>query len=50
MGSDSPGPVKSRLSFEPGFADLPRSMAIFPLTGALLVPGGRMPLNIFEPR
>ena len=50
MGSDSPEPVKSRLSFEPGFADLPRSMAIFPLTGALLVPGGRMPLNIFEPR
>jgi Lon protease-like protein len=50
MGSDSPEQVKSRLSFEPGFADLPRSMAIFPLTGALLVPGGRMPLNIFEPR
>jgi uncharacterized protein len=36
--------------FEPGFADLPRSMPVFPLTGALLVPGGRMPLNIFEPR
>lgn len=39
-----------RRGFEPGFADLPRSMAIFPLTGALLVPGGRLPLNIFEPR
>ncbi len=50
MGADSPEPVRSRLSFEPGFADLPRSMPIFPLTGALLVPGGRMPLNIFEPR
>jgi Lon protease-like protein len=50
MGSDSPELVKSRHSFAPGFADLPRSMAIFPLTGALLVPGGRMPLNIFEPR
>ena len=50
MGADSPEPVRSRLSFEPGFADLPRTMAIFPLTGALLVPGGRMPLNIFEPR
>ncbi len=50
MGSESPETVKSRSSFEPGFADLPRSMAIFPLTGALLVPGGRMPLNIFEPR
>jgi Lon protease-like protein len=42
--------VRSRSSFDPGFADLPRSMPIFPLTGALLVPGGRMPLNIFEPR
>lgn len=50
MGSDQPEPVRARMSFEPGFADLPRSMAIFPLTGALLVPGGRMPLNIFEPR
>jgi Lon protease-like protein len=50
MRSDSPEPVRSRHSFEPGFADLPRTMAIFPLTGALLVPGGRMPLNVFEPR
>lgn len=30
--------------------DLPASMPIFPLTAALLLPGGRMPLNIFEPR
>src|ERR1051325_6136094 len=36
--------------FDPGFADLSRTMPVFPLTGALLVPGGRMPLNIFEPR
>jgi Lon protease-like protein len=50
MASDSPEQVRSRHSFEPGFANLPRRMAIFPLTGALLVPGGRMPLNIFEPR
>lgn len=50
MGSDSPSQTPSRRSFEPGFADLPRTMPIFPLTGALLVPGGRMPLNIFEPR
>ena len=50
MASDSPEPVRARSSFEPGFGDLPRTMAIFPLTGALLVPGGRMPLNIFEPR
>ena len=29
---------------------LPRSVAVFPLAGALLLPGGQMPLNIFEPR
>lgn len=31
-------------------ADLPETVAVFPLTGALLLPGGQMPLNIFEPR
>ena len=30
--------------------DLPQTFAIFPLAGALLLPGGRLPLNIFEPR
>ncbi len=30
--------------------DLPASIAVFPLEGALLLPGGRLPLNIFEPR
>ena len=30
--------------------DLPAQIAVFPLSGALLLPGGRMPLNIFEPR
>ncbi|MBX3572124.1 MAG: LON peptidase substrate-binding domain-containing protein [Mesorhizobium sp.] len=30
--------------------DLPQEAAVFPLTAALLLPGGRMPLNIFEPR
>lgn len=29
---------------------LPRSVPVFPLAGALLLPGGQMPLNIFEPR
>ncbi|WP_338665645.1 LON peptidase substrate-binding domain-containing protein [Pararoseomonas sp. SCSIO 73927] len=29
---------------------LPAEIAIFPLPGALLLPGGRLPLNIFEPR
>lgn len=31
-------------------ADLPSVIPVFPLTAALLLPGGRMPLNIFEPR
>lgn len=30
--------------------DLPETVAMFPLTGALLLPGGQVPLNIFEPR
>lgn len=30
--------------------DKPRALPIFPLTGALLLPGGRLPLFIFEPR
>jgi len=29
---------------------LPETIPVFPLTGALLLPFGRMPLNIFEPR
>jgi Lon protease-like protein len=31
-------------------ADLPEEIAVFPLPGALLLPRGRLPLNIFEPR
>ena len=30
--------------------DLPTEFAVFPLPGALLLPQGRLPLNIFEPR
>lgn len=30
--------------------DLPSTIAVFPLSAALLLPGGRMPLNVFEPR
>lgn len=30
--------------------DLPDHVPMFPLSGALLLPGGQMPLNIFEPR
>lgn len=29
---------------------LPEIIPVFPLTGMLLLPGGQMPLNIFEPR
>jgi Lon protease-like protein len=31
-------------------ADLPQIVPVFPLPGALLLPRGHMPLNIFEPR
>lgn len=31
-------------------ADMPDEIPIFPLSAALLLPGGRLPLNIFEPR
>lgn len=31
-------------------ADLPEVLPIFPLPGAVLLPRGRLPLNIFEPR
>ena len=30
--------------------DLPEVIPVFPLPGALLLPRGQMPLNIFEPR
>jgi len=33
-----------------GPGDLPDAIPVFPLAGALLLPRGQMPLNIFEPR
>ncbi|EAU41357.1 hypothetical protein FP2506_01280 [Fulvimarina pelagi HTCC2506] len=30
--------------------ELPERVPVFPLSGALLLPGGQLPLNIFEPR
>ena len=33
-----------------GIADLPDVIPVFPLTDALLLPRGRLPLNLFEPR
>lgn len=34
----------------PDVKDLPREIPVFPLNGALLLPGGKLPLNIFEDR
>ncbi len=33
-----------------GAADIPQIVPVFPITGVLLLPGGRLPLNVFEPR
>ncbi len=30
--------------------ETPETLPLFPLTGAMLLPGGQLPLNIFEPR
>ncbi len=40
----------TRGAFQPDGDDLPRVVPIFPLPGVLLLPGGCLPLNIFEPR
>jgi Lon protease-like protein len=37
-------------SAEPGLSGLPTRFPVFPLAGAILLPGGNLPLNIFEPR
>jgi hypothetical protein len=37
-------------SFGPSFDTLPATLPVFPLPGALLLPGGKLPLQIFEPR
>lgn len=36
--------------FDPELDQLPMRIPIFPLPSALLLPGGQLPLNIFEPR
>jgi Lon protease-like protein len=36
--------------FEPAFEDLPAVIPVFPLAGVLLLPHGKLPLNIFEKR
>ncbi|MFT8245834.1 LON peptidase substrate-binding domain-containing protein [Roseomonas sp. BN140053] len=37
-------------AFHPRPDALPEEIGVFPLAGALLLPEGRLPLNIFEPR
>jgi Lon protease-like protein len=36
--------------FDPTIDQLPEIVPIFPLTGVLLLPRGKLPLNVFEPR
>jgi Lon protease-like protein len=37
-------------AFHPRLEDLPAEFAVFPLSGAFLLPRGKLPLNIFERR
>jgi len=39
-------PVQPRFSLQ----NAPETIPVFPLPGALLLPRGRLPLNVFEPR
>lgn len=38
------------MRFRPRLADLPETLPLFPLGGALLLPRAELPLHIFEPR
>ena len=40
----------TRNPFAPALEDMPACIPVFPLPGVLLLPGGKLPLNIFEPR
>ena len=40
----------TRSPFFPSFESLPNTIPIFPLAGAIVMPGVQLPLNIFEPR
>lgn len=40
----------SRVPSHPRFGELPSTLPVFPLAGVLLLPRGRLPLNVFEPR
>ncbi len=40
----------TRSPFLPKFSDLPTELPVFPLVGAVVMPGVQLPLSIFEPR
>ena len=40
----------TRSPFIPKFSELPEELPLFPLAGAVVMPGIQLPLNIFEPR
>jgi Lon protease-like protein len=42
--------AKGMLPFQPALGEIETTIPVFPLPGAMLLPHGRMPLNIFEPR
>lgn len=42
--------MKFRSAFIQPFDQLPQTLAVFPLSNAMMLPGGYLPLNIFEPR
>jgi len=42
--------MNMRFPFFPKFEDLPRTLPVFPLDDAIVMPGAELPLNIFEPR
>ena len=42
--------MSEREKINPGETRLPEIVPIFPLSGVLLLPRGRLPLNVFEPR
>ena len=42
--------MTQRSPFLPQYSDLPEEIAIFPPPNAVVLPGGFLPLNIFEPR
>lgn len=42
--------MTSKSPFMQSYQQLPTTLPVFPLSGAVVMPGGVLPLNIFEPR